>query len=43
MLQDMGRPGALLQALQKAATHAGAAFMLYQAGQVAGQALVKAG
>ena len=43
VFQNMGGPGAFLQSLQKAAAHAGAAFMLNQAGQVAGQAFVKAG
>ena len=42
MLQNMCRPSAFLQPLQKAAAHPRAAFMLDQAGQIAGKALVKA-
>ena len=43
VFQDMRRPGAFAQALQKAATHAGAAFVLNQAGQPGGEPLHKAG
>ena len=41
VLQDVGGPGALLQALQKAAAHARAAFVLNQAGQPSRQAFVQ--
>ena len=42
VLQNVGGPGAFLQALQKAAAHARAAFVLNQAGQPGRQALVEA-
>ena len=42
MLNDVGSPGAFLQALQKAAPYAGAAFVFNQTRQPAGQAVIKA-
>ncbi|CPO84785.1 Uncharacterised protein [Bordetella pertussis] len=43
VLEDVARPGPFAQALQEAAAHAGAAAVLDQRGQPAGQALVEAG
>ena len=43
MFEYVCSPSAFLQALQKAATHAGAAFMLNQAGQQGSKALVETG